>query len=163
MTRKAKRIAKQLSAKGYSRNEINKIIEFAQNSIFTYDYVLQAAKPVTTLDRAFIKCYKHKERYWYLNGFGFMNKDKWVKLILCIDPVKRINYLLAEAQNMIFKYALLQSDEELKEFLGIKPAVLIKFKHEVEQRMKGLEGVKILETESETFYQEINGIRVCKK
>ena len=26
-----------------------------------------------------------------------------------------------------------------------------------------LEGVKILETESETFYQEINGIRVCKK
>lgn len=163
MTRKAKRIAKQLSAKGYSRNEINKIIEFAQNSIFTYDYVLQAAKHVTTLDRAFIKCYKHKERYWYLNGFGFMNKDKWEKLILCIDPVKRINYLLAEAQNMIFKYALLQSDEELKEFLGIKTAVLIKFKHEVEQRMKGLEGVKILETESETFYQEINGIRVCKK
>ena len=150
MTRKAKRIAKQLSAKGYSRNEINKIIEFAHNSIFTYDYVLQAAKPVTTLDRAFIKCYKHKERYWYLNGFGFMNKDKWEKLIL-------------DAQNMIFKYALLQSDEELKEFLGIKPAVLIKFKHEVEQRMKDLEGVKILETESETFYQEINGIRVCKK
>lgn len=92
-----------------------------------------------------------------------MNKDKWEKLILCIDPVKRINYLLVEAQNMIFKYALLQSDEELKEFLGIKPAVLIKFKHEVEQKMKGLEGVKILETESETFYQEINGIRVCKK
>lgn len=66
-------------------------------------------------------------------------------------------------RSLRWKYALLQSDEELKEFLGIKPAVLIKFKHEVEQRMKGLEGVKILETESETFYQEINGIRVCKK
>lgn len=163
MTRRAKKFAKQLGAKGFSRNEINKMLKYANNSIFSYDYVLHAARPVTALDRTVIKYYKHKEQYFYLNEFGIMDKNKWERLIEYHDPVKRLKYLLTKVQNIILKWALSQSDEKVKELFGIKPAVLIKFKHEVEQSMKSLKGVKILETESEIFYQEIDGIRVCKK
>lgn len=163
MTRKAKKFAKQLYAKGFLRNEVNKLIELVRRSIFTYDFVLQAAMPTESIDRKYIKYYTRKGLYKRLIAFGYLDKEQLEFLIAFYDPVKRAAYILSNLQDNIFQMALSLSYEELKDIPEIKPGILPKFRREFEERIKPLVGVKILETESEVFYQEANGIRVCKK